>query len=155
MLPFKRILCPTDFSEPACKAIVAAGEMAEAFESELILMHVVGAIPVLDSPTGMSGFDIASYQNELTQSAEQSLQSRLKSKVPEEVNSRTLVTHGEAAHEIIRVAAEEGVDLIVLSTHGSTGWRHRIFGSVTDKVIKMAECPIFVVHTEQPANGNS
>ena len=150
MLPFKRILCPTDFSEPACKAIVAAGEMAEAFESELILMHVVGAIPVLDSPTGMSGFDIASYQNELTQSAENSLQSRLKSKVPADVKSRTVVTHGEAAHEIVRVAEEEGVDLIVLSTHGSTGWRHRIFGSVTDKVIKMAGCPIFVVHIEQP-----
>ena len=66
------------------------------------------------------------------------------------MNSRTLVTHGEAAHEIIRVAEEEGVDLIVLSTHGSTGWRHRIFGSVTDKVIKMAGCPIFVVHIEQP-----
>ena len=62
MLPFKRILCPTDFSEPACKAIVAAGEMAETFSAEMILMHVVGAIPALDTPAGVTGFDVSAYQ---------------------------------------------------------------------------------------------
>jgi len=146
MLPFKRILCPTDFSEPACKAIKAAGELAERDSAELILMHVVGAIPALDSPTGMVGFDIAAYQKELTDSAEKSLQERLVKHIPEGVATRTLVVHGEAAHEIVRVVKEEGVDLLVMSTHGATGWRERIFGSVTEKVMRHAEGPMLTVH---------
>ena len=146
MLPFKKILCPTDFSEPACKAIKAAGEMAEKFSSELILIHVVGPVPVLETPTGLAGFDVAAYQQELSDSAESSLQLRLEEHIPESVNARTLVVHGEAAHEIVRVAKEEGVDLIVVSTHGATGWRERIFGAVSEKVLRHAECPVLTVH---------
>ena len=148
MLPFKRILCPTDFSEPACKAIKAAGELAETFSAELILMHVVGAIPALDTPTGMAGFDVTAYQRELFDSAESSLQVRIETHVPDSVSARSTVVHGEAAHEIIRVANEEEVDLIVLSTHGETGWRHRIFGSVPEKVIRHAECPVLTIHLD-------
>jgi len=146
MLPFKKILCPTDFSEPACKAIKTAGEMAEKFSSELILIHVVGPVPVLETPTGLAGFDVAAYQQELSDSAESSLQLRLEEHIPESVNARTLVVHGEAAHEIVRVAKEEGVDLIVVSTHGATGWRERIFGAVSEKVLRHAECPVLTVH---------
>lgn len=146
MLPFKRIVCPTDFSEPACKAIKAAGEMAEQFSAELILVHVVGPVPVLETPTGLAGFDVAAYQQELSESAKASLQSRLEKHVPPTVKARAIVVHGEAAHEIARVSKEEGADLIVLSTHGESGWRHRIFGSVPDKVIRLAECPVLMIH---------
>ncbi len=149
MLPFKKILCPTDFSEPACRAIRAAGELAERFSSELILMHVVGPVPVMESPTGLAGFDVAAYQQELSDSAESSLRLRLEKHIPESVNARALVVHGEAAHEISRVANEEDVDLIVLSTHGESGWRHRIFGSVTEKVIRRAQCPVLTIHLDE------
>ncbi|MCK5826943.1 universal stress protein, partial [Candidatus Bipolaricaulota bacterium] len=125
MLPFKKIVCPTDFSEPACKAIKAAGEMAETFSAELILLHVVGPVPVLETPTGLAGFDVAAYQQELSDSAKVSLQNRVEKHIPESVSVRSVVVHGEAAHEIVRVANEEGADLIMLSTHGETGWRHR------------------------------
>ena len=74
MLAFKRILCPTDFSEPGCAGVKAAGEMANRFDAELILMHVVGPIPALDTPEGISSFDVASYQRELTESAERNLE---------------------------------------------------------------------------------
>jgi len=152
MLPFKRIVCPTDFSEPACKAIKAAGEMAEQFSAELILVHVVGPVPVLETPTGLAGFDVAAYQQELSESAKASLQSRLEKHVPATVKARAIVVHGEAAHEIARVAKEEGADLIVLSTHGESGWRHRIFGSVPDKVIRLAECPVLMIHMAKGAS---
>jgi universal stress protein A len=149
MLPFKKILCPTDFSEPACRAIKAAVEMAEQFSAELILIHVVGPVPVLETPTGLAGFDVAAYQQELSDSAESSLQTRLEAHVPESVNARTMVVHGEAAHEIVRVAEEEGVDLIVVATHGESGWRHRIFGSVTDKILRLANCPVLAIHLDK------
>jgi universal stress protein A len=148
MLPFKRIVCPTDFSEPACKAIKAAGELAEKFSAELILMHVVGPVPVLETPTGLAGFDVAAYQQELSASAASSLQMRLEKHVPSSVAARTVVVHGEAAHEIVRVANEEDADLIVVSTHGESGWRHRIFGSVAEKVIRHAQCPILTIHLD-------
>lgn len=148
MLPFKKIVCPTDFSEPACRAIKAACEMAETFSAELILLHVVGPVPVLETPTGLAGFDVAAYQRELSNSANASLQTRLEKHVPDAVNARTLVVHGEPAHEIARVANEEAADLIVLSTHGETGWRHRIFGSVPEKVIRYAHCPVLAIHLD-------
>jgi len=149
VLPFKKILCPTDFSEPACSGIVAAGEMAARFSAELILMHVVGPIPALDTPAGVSTFDVAAYQRELTESAEQSLHER-RAKVPESVPTKTLVTHGEAGHEILRIAKEESVDLIVMATHGATGWRHRIFGTVTEKVVRTAHCSVLTVYARPP-----
>lgn len=149
MLPFKKILCPTDFSEPSCAGVKAAGEMASRFGAELILMHVVGAIPALDSPEGMSTFDVAAYQRELSGSAEKALAERL-AKVPEGVPVQTMVVHGDAAHEILRVAKEEGVDLIVMATHGSTGWRHKIFGTVTEKVVRTAHCSVLTTYVELP-----
>jgi universal stress protein A len=148
MLPFKKILCPTDFSEPACKAIQAAGELAEQFSSELILLHVVGTVPVLESPTGLAGFDVAAYRQELADAAQTSLTQRAKQYVPASVTARTLVVHGDAAHEIGRVAEEASVDLIVLSTHGESGWRHRLFGSVLEKVLRIADCPVLAVHLD-------
>ena len=150
MLPFKRILCPTDFSEPGCVGIKAAAEVASRFGAELILMHVVGAIPALDTPTGISSFDVAAYQRELTDSAENYLEER-KAEVPESVPTRTLVTHGEAGHEIVRVAKEEGVDLIVMATHGTTGWRHLIFGTVAEKVVRTAHCSVLTVFGGRPS----
>lgn len=148
MLPFKKILCPTDFSEPACKAIQAAGELAEQFSSELILLHVVGTVPVLETPTGLAGFDVAAYRQELADAAQTSLTQRVKQYVPASVTARTLVVNGDAAHEIGRVAEEAGVDLIVLSTHGESGWRHRLFGSVLEKVLRIADCPVLAVHLD-------
>ncbi|MGB2984193.1 MAG: universal stress protein [Candidatus Bipolaricaulia bacterium] len=149
MLPFKRILCPTDFSEPSHAGIKAAVEMAERFSAELILMHVVGSIPALDTPEGIPSFDVAAYQRELTGSAERCLEER-QAKVPESVPTRTLVTHGEAGHEIVRVAEEEGVDLIVMATHGATGWRHKIFGTVAEKVVRTAHCSVLTTYYHPP-----
>jgi len=148
MLPFKRILCPTDFSEPACTAIKAAGEVAQQFDAELILIHVVGTVPVLETPTGLAGFDVAAYQQELADSAEKALQERLTKRVPEGVNARKAIVHGDPAHEIVKFSKDEGVDLIVLSTHGESGWRHRIFGSVTDQVVRHAMCPCLTIHLD-------
>ncbi len=151
MLPFKKILCPTDFSEPACRAITAAGEVAEHFKAELILIHVVGVIPVLESPTGAPGFDIATYQAELMKSAQRSLDERRALRIPASVPTRTMVTLGDAAHEIARVAEEEGVDLIVVASHGTSGRRLRLFGSVAEKVVRIARCSVLTIRCSDPA----
>jgi len=145
LLPVKRILCPTDFSEPACKALNAAAEIAAAAKAELILVHVVAPIPALDTPSGAPAFDLAGYQEELVRSARLALDERRRRRVPDSVRSRGIVTIGDAAHEVTRIAEEEGVDLIVIATHGRTGWRERLFGSVAGKVVRLAHCPVLTI----------
>jgi nucleotide-binding universal stress UspA family protein len=145
MLPVKKILCPTDFSDPSCRALVAAAEIAAAAKAELLLIHVVGTIPPVESPSGAAAFDIASYQDELVRSARAALEERRRKRIPESVSSRSIVSVGDAAHEVARIAAEEGVDLIVVSTHGKTGWRERIFGAVAEKIVRLARCPVLTI----------
>ena len=144
-LPMKKIVCPTDFSEPACRALKAAAEIAAAAKAELLLVHVVAPIPALDGPSGAPAFDLAGYQDELVRSAKAALEERRRRRVPESVRSRAIVTIGDAAHEVTRIATEEGADLIVIATHGRTGWRERIFGQVAEKVVRLARCPVLTV----------
>jgi hypothetical protein len=61
------------------------------------------------------------------------------------VATRDLVTTGEAAPEILRIAQEEHVDLIVIASHGLAGWRRLVFGSVTEKVVRQATCPVLTI----------
>ncbi len=147
MLPFKKILCPTDFSEPSFEGLNVARELGLHFSAELILTHVVGSIPVpIIEPTDVpASFDIPSYQGELEASATNSLQDLIQQKIPKGLRVRAIIGHGDAAEEIVRTAVEENADLIVIATHGMTGWRHLIFGSVAEKVVRRAGCPVLTV----------
>jgi universal stress protein A len=81
----------------------------------------------------------------LQTSAKNSLQDFMSQKVPKEVSARAIIGHGDAADEIVRIGEEEKADLIVIATHGMTGWRHLIFGSVAEKVVRRAGCPVLTV----------
>jgi nucleotide-binding universal stress UspA family protein len=67
------------------------------------------------------------------------------------VKVRTEVGHGDAAEEIVLIAKKEGADLIVISTHGSTGLERWVFGSVAEKVVRLAECPVLTVRQRESA----
>jgi nucleotide-binding universal stress UspA family protein len=148
MLPFKRIVCPTDFSEPALTALKGAAELARHFGAELIVVHVIPPVPgplVAADPPVATGFDVALYQQELAGYAEKMLKELVSHLVSPEVRTRDRVTTGEAAPEILRAAAQERADLIVIATHGLTGWRHLVFGSVAEKVVRQAPCPVLTI----------
>jgi nucleotide-binding universal stress UspA family protein len=61
------------------------------------------------------------------------------------IQGRVFVEHGDAADEIVRVVEEQRIDLIVIATFGKTGWRRLAFGSVTEKIVRLASCPVLVV----------
>lgn len=145
MLPFKKILCPTDFSEPSYEALRLANQLALSFSAKLCLVHVVAPVPVLQAPAAPSTFNIPAYQQELVESSERSLQKLVKESVAEELEARPIVAYGDEASEIVRIAGEEEVDLIVIATHGHTGFRHLIFGSVAEKVVRLAPCPVLTI----------
>lgn len=145
MLPFKKILCPTDFSEAAFVALKRAEELARHFEAELIVAHVIPPLPGPHSfpdPQASLKFDVPLFQQELAIKAEQMLKDLVSRHKAE---TRNLVTTGEAAPEILRIAQQEYVDLIVIASHGLTGWRRLVFGSVAEKVVRQATCPVLTI----------
>jgi nucleotide-binding universal stress UspA family protein len=145
MLPFKKILCPTDFSEAAFLALKRAEEMARHFAAELIVAHVIPPLPGPHSfpdPQAPLNFDVPLFQQELAIKAEQMLKDLVSH---HKVETRNLVTTGEAAPEILRIAQQEHADLIVIASHGLTGWRRLVFGSVAEKVVRQATCPVLTI----------
>jgi nucleotide-binding universal stress UspA family protein len=77
--------------------------------------------------------------------SEQQLKAIVSKRVPRNLKVRTLIGHGNAAHEIVRLAEEEKVNLIVIATHGHTGFHHLVVGSVAEKVVRLAHCPVLAV----------
>ncbi len=144
MLPIDSILCPTDFSEPSLEAVKAACELAEHFESEICLVHVVPTIPLPTSDPAYD-FELPEYEKILHEDAVRKLRDLQREAIKPGIASRTIVGHGQAADEIVIVAEREKVDLIVIATHGSTGLRHFVFGSVAEKVVRLAPCAVLTV----------
>jgi nucleotide-binding universal stress UspA family protein len=101
-----------------------------------------------------SAFNVALYEQELMASSKRSLEEVLNHLETKEVKARLIVVRGNAADEIIRIADEEKVDLIVIATRGLTGLDRLIFGSVAEKVVRLARCPALTV-TGQPAKEES
>jgi nucleotide-binding universal stress UspA family protein len=155
MLPLKRILVPTDFSEPAQEAFQAAVELAQHFSAQLLLVHVVPPVPVPYQPlvSPAPAFDITSYLQELVKISKDTLQDYANEHVPHELSATISVAAGDPAYEILRLAKELESDIIVIATHGHGGWRHFLFGSVAEKVVRLAECPVLVVHAPQVKGG--
>jgi nucleotide-binding universal stress UspA family protein len=150
MLPLKLILCPTDFSGPACTCVRAASELAEHFGAELLLVNVVPALPSVP-PDPNYVFKIPEYERYLHSDAEAHLSEVSEELVSKKVKVRTQVGHGPAAEEIVLIAKTEKADLIVISTHGSTGLERLVFGSVAEKVVRLAECPVLTVRQKEEA----
>ena len=152
MLPIKKILCPTDFSEPSYEAIKAAGELAFHFGSELSVLHVVSPVPLVPMGAEPSGFNVSLYERELETSSKRSLEEIIHQMEWKDLKVRLIVVRGNAADEIVRTAEGENADLIVIATRGRTGLDRLIFGSVAEKVVRVAKCPVLTV-TGRPEKG--
>ena len=155
MLPIKKILCPTDFSEPALEALKVASELAQHFSAVLLVVNIVPPIPVPTRPIagatlaepGLSpAFDVTSYLMELTNAAKEELQTLVNNHIPQGISVQLSLSSGQPDLEITKIAKEEKADLIVIATHGQRGWRRFLFGSVAEKVVRLAEGPVLVVH---------
>ena len=145
MFPLKTILCPTDFSEPSLLALKAANELAGISDAEIIMVHVVSPLPVTPHPDAMATFNVATYMEEMLKSARASMDRLIKEKGPSNVTVRPMILTGNAADEITRAAEEQKVGLIVIATHGLTGWRRFIFGSVAERVVRLSPCPVLTI----------
>jgi nucleotide-binding universal stress UspA family protein len=148
MVPFKKILSPTDFSDLSYEAMKAANELALHFSAELYVVHVVPPIPTANvpAPKTPSRLHVPSYRQELEESSKKSLDEIVKQQISKEVRAHPIVVEGDASYQIVRIAEEENVDLIVMATHGETGWRRLVIGSVAEKVGRLARCAVLTIH---------
>ncbi len=146
MLPIRKILCTTDFSEPSYKGVAVADELAAHFGAELILINVV--IPIHPTAGGDLPVEYLSenLHDQMMRNATASLEKVKAERISAGVRARQLVAYGNAPDEITEHAEKEGVDLLVIATHGWTGWRRLLFGSVAEKVIRLATCPVLTVN---------
>jgi len=140
----ERILCPTDFSNGSLQALSSAAEIATRFRAELYLIHVLPILPTLAADPNFS-FHVHDYERLLQEDAKKRLDGIARELKERQIPARPLVRVGDAAAEIVRIAEEQRIDLIIIATFGKTGWRRFAFGSVTEKVVRLAPCPVLTV----------
>ena len=145
MLPFKKILCPTDFSQPSYKGVEMAVELAGHFSAELLLINVITPVYPGGAPGIPAHYKEAEYYRAMEQSARSSMKEIRNNRVPATIKARSFVVTGDAVESIVAQAETENVDLVVMATHGWTGWRKLFLGSVTDKVLRSVSCPVLTV----------
>ncbi|MGD8801522.1 MAG: universal stress protein [Desulfobacterales bacterium] len=150
MLPIHKIVCPTDFSDPSYEGLKVAKEFAEHFSAELILVHVIFPGPIVPG-VAEPGFHIPAALKTMQETAEKTLKDLTRQKIMENIQVKMEVISGKPAYEIVNLADKENADLIVIATHGESGWQKFLFGSVTEKVIRMASCPVLTI--QQPRDG--
>jgi universal stress protein A len=141
----KRILVPVDFSDPSDQALRYAIRFAQHFGGEITLLHIVQP-SVPPYPEVAPYFD---YTEEELENAEKAMQTLVARPMLKSCPLQTALRTGLAAHEIVEAARELDSDLIVIATHGYTGWKHFCIGSTTERVVRTAPCPVFVVREKQ------
>lgn len=149
MLSVKKICCPTDFSEPSYEALRVANEIALHFSAELVLLHVVTPIPVIPIHDDPSSFNLPLYEKEMETSAVKALKQIQAEKISPKIQSQIVVAQGDPAVQIVKLTEDDNIDVIVIATHGFTGWKKVMFGSVTAKVIRLSACPVLSIRLPQ------
>lgn len=141
----KRILCPVDFSDSSLRALEYALSLAKEADAELLVMHVIEGLADLthwQQPTNPS---ILEY----LRLSEQNALARMREAVPKDASTwctpRELLMTGKPYEEILRVAREEDVHLIVIGVHGRNPIDLMFFGSTTNQVVRAATCPVLTL----------
>ena len=136
------ILVPTDFSEYADYALDYAIELAQKLQARLTLLHIIDTMPlgVVEEGSMLP----PSYWQELETNLEQSMEASLKRLDDVGLQGEPIIVHGVPFQSIIDTAQDKAVDLIVMGTHGRTGLTHVLMGSVAERVVRMAPCPVLV-----------
>jgi nucleotide-binding universal stress UspA family protein len=141
-LPFKRLLCPIDFSESSLAALQFAFSLAQEGDAELTVLHVfdTGDEPLTDRP-----INVPEYRRQL----EHDLTVELGALVPDSVRTwcqpSTRTARGKAYREILGIATEESCDLIVMGVQGRNALDLMLFGSTTNQVVRRATCPVLTL----------
>ena len=145
-MKIRSILLPTDFSECAGHALPAAASLARIVGARIICLHVIEPlVPTVGWTPIAEPLPVADMSEQLEDSATRELPKIADCEECDGLEVEEVIVHGDAATEIVRVAKERDVDLIVISSHGRTGLGRILFGSTAESVVRHASCPVLVV----------
>ena len=144
MIKLKKVLVPTDFSESARHAFTYGVSFAREFQAELVLLHVVENLTV-GYASDLFPVPMAEVFQEISGYAKAELAKLAEEARQKGITVVELVAQGKPSAEIIRHAAENSVDMIVLGTHGKGMLDQALFGSTTERVVRRAPCPVLTV----------
>ena len=146
-LRIKQVLVPIDFSECSRKALRYAIPLARHHKAAITLAYVVPSVSVAFGEYG--AFDPVAITKEMRERAERELATLIVDEVRGVVAADTVVYTGSPASEIINIAEKLPADIIVISTHGRSGLKHVLLGSVAERVVRHAHCPVLVVRENE------
>ena len=146
LINVKKILVPTDFSESSDRAYNYALRFAQQFHAELHVIYVLE--PVLSQQfTGLP--EAPTFSGDEIVFAEEKLRVWADSVEAMGVTANIVLRNGPPAHEIVEAAKDLDADLIIIATHGYTGWKHFCIGSTAERVVRAAPCPVLVVREKE------
>ena len=148
MIKLKKILVPTDFSDFSELAFQYGLSFCREYGAEMTMLHVIED-PFYPSAGGSFGFDMAGFFSKMEEEAQKKMDELIATDQAKGVTVQRQIVRGTPFLEIIRVAKEQDSDMIVIATHGRTGLAHVLMGSVTEKVVRKAPCPVLVVRKSQ------
>jgi nucleotide-binding universal stress UspA family protein len=143
MIPIERILLPTDFSEYSAHAIPYACSLADEYNAELHLLHVLEKVPT--APYFGMGLTTPGFEEESEQHARKLLENVLPADWPARERAVLALKHGSPFLETIRYVKEAKISLMVITTHGRTGLAHTLLGSQAEKLARKSPCPVLTV----------
>lgn len=146
-LRLKKILVPVDFSEFAIKGLRYAARFAEQFGATLVLVHVVEPVHYPESVIIPPAMEEAN--RERLKLARAALTKFVKKQVPAGITTEATTRLGQPFTEILGAAKDFEADLIVIATHGHTGLKHLFLGSVAERVVRLAPCPVLTVRAHE------
>ena len=138
----QHILVPTDFSEYADYALEYSIELAKVLQARLTLLHVFQLAPLTVGIVPHSVFTLTLH--EMQTKAHRQIQATLARIKQTGIPCESVIVQGFPFQTIIDTVKERAIDLIVMGTHGRTGLTHVLMGSVAERVVRMAPCPVLV-----------
>jgi len=147
---FERILCPLDFSRHSNRALDMACALAREHKAKLTILHAY-VIPAYPLPEGYVLASPETVAEILSKTQDAMTAAKAKAQGSGVASVEALTTEGAPFPEIVRVARELNSDLIVIATHGRTGLKHVLLGSVTERVVRKAPCAVLTVRDPEQA----
>jgi nucleotide-binding universal stress UspA family protein len=146
----KKILLPIDFSPSSQAALETASDLAKHFHAELYLVNVIPMFPATTVPDMVPESE---FVEEARTFAEQHLAKCHTALASRGVKSTSSIEVGnDVVGNIMHVIEREHIDLVVISTHGISGWQPLVFGSIAAKVIKLVQCPLLLLRSAKSEN---
>lgn len=150
-MQINHILVPIDFSSDADDAVDMAISLAKELESRITLLHVIHDVYV--GVGEMAAALPPSYYEEIEDDINREMQTYLNKVVEAGLQGDSIVVHGVPFQSILDTVADQNIDLVVMGTHGRTGLKHVLLGSVAEKVIRLATCPVMVTRSKHDDSG--